>query len=60
MGTSSGDEGSLYVLVGLGRSMEIGSVGWIGTVDGDWFGTDSGEACACIIDGGAGEGMWGA
>ena len=26
-------------------------VGLIGAVDGDWFGSDSSEACACIVDG---------
>ena len=35
-------------------------VGLVGAVDGDWFGTETGEACTCIVDGGAGEGMRGA
>ena len=45
---ASGREGwSLYMLV------------WLGAVDdGNFFSADLGEACTCIVDGGAGEGMW--
>ena len=34
-------------------------VGLMGTVNGDWFVTESGKACTCIVNGGAEEGMWG-
>ena len=34
-------------------------VGLMGAVNGDWFVTESGKACTCIINGGAGEGVWG-
>jgi hypothetical protein len=32
-------------------------VGLSGDVNGDWFGTDSSEACTCIVGGWAGEGV---
>ena len=31
----------------------------MGAVNGDRFVTESGKACTCIINGGAGEGVWG-
>ena len=46
-------------LVQLGWLIAV-RVGLAGAVDGEWFGTESGEACTCIVGGGAGEGLWGA
>ena len=46
-------------LIQLGWLMIV-HVGLVGAVDGDWFVADSGEACTCIVDGGAGEGIGGA
>ena len=48
---------------GAGDGDGVGSSGWDGWslyVFGDWFVADSGEACTCIVDGGAGEGIEGA
>ena len=38
----------------------VGRCTLVGAVNGDWFVADSGEACTCVIDGGAGEGVGGA
>ena len=46
-------------LIQLGWLMIV-HVGLVGAVDGDWFVADAGEACTCIVDGGAGEGIGGA